>query len=67
MTVRPSVADEKDGRIPAAARFSLDVLARQHAAIAAEIGAIEKRIHAWHRSSEESRRLALRRHVLANC
>jgi transposase len=51
------IADEKDGRIPAAARFSLDVLARQHAAIAAEIGAIEKRIHAWHRSSEESRRL----------
>src|SRR6266850_1221804 len=28
------IADEKDGRIPAAARFSLDVLARQHAAIA---------------------------------
>src|SRR5438067_8223931 len=51
------IADEKDGRIPAAARFSLDVLVRQHAAIAAEIGAIEKRIHAWHRSSEESRRL----------
>src|SRR6201987_5859995 len=51
------IADEKEGRIPAAARFSLDVLARQHAAIAAEIGAIEKRIHAWHRSSEESRRL----------
>jgi transposase len=51
------IADEKDGRIPAAARFSLDVLARQHAAIAAEIGVIEKRIHAWHRSSEESRRL----------
>jgi transposase len=37
--------------------IGLDVLARQHAAIAAEIGAIEKRIHAWHRSSEESRRL----------
>jgi transposase len=51
------IADEKDGRIPAAARFSLDVLARQHAAIAAEIGAIEKRIHTWHLSSEESRRL----------
>src|SRR5712675_2033588 len=49
------IADEKDGRIPAAARFSLDVLvlARQHA----EIGAIEKRIHVWHRASEESRRL----------
>src|SRR5213075_2420750 len=27
------IADEKDGRIPAAARCSLDVLARQHAAI----------------------------------
>jgi transposase len=51
------IADENDGRIPAAARFSLEVLARQHAAISVEIGALEKRIHAWHRSSEESRRL----------
>jgi transposase len=51
------LANEKDDRIPAAARFSLDVLARQHAAITAEIGALEKCIHAWHRSSEESRRL----------
>jgi transposase len=51
------IADEKDGRISPAARFSLDILARQHAAISAEIGALEKRIHAWHRSSEESRRL----------
>src|SRR5437899_1526759 len=32
------IADEKDGRIPAAARFSLDVLARQHAAIAPHDG-----------------------------
>jgi len=44
-------------RVPAAARFSLAVLARQYEAIAAEIGAIEKHIHAWHRSCEESRRL----------
>jgi transposase len=51
------IADEQDDRIPAAARFSLDVLARQYAAVRAEIVAIEKRIHAWHRSSEESRRL----------
>src|SRR5580765_4047554 len=29
------IADEKDGRIPAAARFSLDVLARQYANITA--------------------------------
>src|SRR5262245_37482059 len=51
------IADENDGRIPAAARFSLDVLARQYAEVKAEIVTIEKRIHAWHRSSEESRRL----------
>ena len=51
------IANEDNDCIPAAARFSLDVLARQYAAIAAEIGAIDKRIHAWHRSCEESRRL----------
>jgi len=51
------IANAEDDRIPAAARFSLEVLARQYEAIAAEIGAIEKRIHAWHRSCEESRRL----------
>ena len=51
------IANAEDDRLPAAARFSLDVLARQYGVIAAEIGAIEKRIHAWHRSCEESRRL----------
>ena len=51
------IADENDDRIPAAARFSLDVLARQYTVIRAEIVAIEKRIHAWHRSCGESRRL----------
>src|SRR2546427_1382482 len=51
------IADEQDDRIPAAARFSLNVLARQYAAIRAETVAIERRIHAWHRSCEESRRL----------
>ena len=51
------VADAADDRIPEAARFGLEVLARQYQAIAAEIGAIEKRIHAWHRSCEESKRL----------
>src|SRR5499427_1399026 len=44
------IANEEDDRIPAAARFSLDILARQYAVLVAEIGAIEKRIHAWHRS-----------------
>ena len=51
------IANEQDDRIPAAARFSLGILARQYAVVRAEIVAIEKRIHAWHRSSEESRRL----------
>ena len=51
------IADEQHDRIPAAARFSLGILARQYAVVRAQIVAIEKRIHAWHRSSEESRRL----------
>src|SRR6201993_65689 len=48
------IADEQDDRIPAAARFSLNILARQYAVVRAQIVAIEKRIHAWHRSSEEA-------------
>ena len=51
------IANQEDDRIPVVARFSLEILARQYAAIAAEIGSIEKRIHAWHRSCEESQRL----------
>jgi len=51
------IAGAEDDRLPSLARFSLDVLARQYAIITAEIGAIEKRIHAWHRSCEETRRL----------
>src|SRR4051794_15071649 len=53
------IANEQDDRIPATARFCLDALARQYAALAVEIGAIEKHIHAWHRSCEESRRLGI--------
>jgi transposase len=51
------IAKAEDDRIPAAARFSLVTLARQYVALAAEIGSIDKHIHAWHRSCEESRRL----------
>jgi transposase len=51
------IANAEDDHIPAAARLSLAALARQHASITAEIRAIEKHIHAWHRSCEESRRL----------
>jgi transposase len=38
-------------------RLRLEALTRQYANITAEIRAIEKHIHAWHRSCEESRRL----------
>jgi transposase len=51
------IANADDDRIPAIARLSLDALARQYANTTAEIRAIEKHIHAWHRSCEESRRL----------
>jgi transposase len=51
------LAHGENARVPAAARFSLEVLARQYVAITAEIGTIEERIDAWHRSCEESRRL----------
>ncbi len=51
------IESHEDDRVPAAARFSLEVLARQYANTTAEIRAIEKHIHAWHRSCEESRRL----------
>jgi transposase len=51
------IANEQDDCIPIAARFSLGILARQYAALTTEIGAIEKRIHAWHRSCDENRRL----------
>jgi len=51
------IANAADDCIPAVARFSLDALARQYATVVAEIRVIEKHIHAWHRSCEESRRL----------
>jgi hypothetical protein len=38
------IANAEDDQIPTAARFCLDVLARQYAALAMETGAIEKRI-----------------------
>jgi transposase len=51
------IANAEDDRIPPIARFCLEMLARQYVTITAEVGSIDKRIHAWHRSCEESRRL----------
>jgi transposase len=44
------IANAEDDRLPPVARFCLEMLARQYAALTAEIGAVDKRIHAWHRS-----------------
>jgi len=51
------IANADDHRIPAVARLSLEALVRQYTSTTAEIRAIERHIHAWHRSCEESRRL----------
>ncbi len=51
------ITNAEDNQIQDTARFALVILARQYEAIAIEIGAIDKRIHAVHRSCEESRRL----------
>jgi transposase len=51
------IANAKDDRIPPIARFCLDLLARQYTSVTAEIRSIDKRIHAWHRACEDSRRL----------
>ncbi len=51
------IADEADERIPPLARTCLKGLARQLLSLEREIVGAERRIHAWHRASEVSRRL----------
>jgi len=51
------IADTDDARLPSLARTCLESLARQFLSLHDEIHATEKRIHAWHRMSEVSRRL----------
>jgi transposase len=51
------IGDMADDRVPPVARFCLDLLARQYLSLSAEVSSIDKRIHAWHRACEESRRL----------
>src|SRR5215469_13792125 len=51
------IADVADDRNPPVARFCLELLARQYLALNAEVSAVDKHIHAWHRSCQESRRL----------
>ena len=51
------IADASDTRLPPIARGCLEGLAKQFLSLHAEIGVVEKRIHAWHRSSAPSQRL----------
>ena len=51
------IADTDDARLPSLARTCLESLAGQFLSLDMDIYAAEKRIHAWHRSSEVSRRL----------
>jgi transposase len=51
------IADGTDHRIPALARTCLEGLARQLLSLEHEINGAEKRIHTWHRTNDDSRRL----------
>ena len=51
------IADPADERLPALARRCLESLAATLSTIEGEVASNERRIHAWHRSSEASRRL----------
>ena len=51
------IGDADDDRLPPVARSCLEGLGRQFFSLHDEIAALETRIHAWHRSSEVSRRL----------
>ena len=51
------IADPDDARLGPVARTCLESLVRQYLSLDDEVNAAEKRIHAWHRSNEISRRL----------
>ena len=52
------IEDPEDERIPSLAREALGSLVAQLRGVQTEIGGLEKKLQAWHRSSEASRRLA---------
>jgi len=51
------IEDRDDARIPTLAREALDALIAQLRGVQAEILGLEKKLKAWHRSNEASRRL----------
>ena len=52
-----TIDDEEDDRLPPLARACLSGLAAQFQSLQVEIDTAERRIHAWHKSNEVSRRL----------
>ena len=56
--LRAIIGDQDDEQIPAFARFALISLSEQYEAVQAQIVGLERRLYAWHRSNETSRRLA---------
>jgi len=55
--LRVIIADPADERLPALARRCLESLVATLTTVEREVAGHERRIHAWHRSSEASRRL----------
>ncbi len=51
------IADPDDDRIPSLARTCLEGLAQQLLSLEREIVGAERRIHVWHRTNQDSRRL----------
>jgi transposase len=56
-TLLAVIDDEVDDRLPPLARACLSGLAAQFQSLQVEIDVAERRIHAWHKSNEVSRRL----------
>ena len=52
------IDSEDDEQVPTFAQLALVALAAQYRAILAAITSLERRLHAWHRRNETSRRLA---------
>jgi transposase len=57
-TLLAIVRDRDDEQIPVFARLALIALADQYQMVQGEIVGLERRLHAWHRSNQTSRRLA---------
>lgn len=51
------IKDDKDDRLPDTAREALGILVHQLGSVKEQISALEKKLKAWHKTNEDSRRL----------